>query len=178
MSLIAFVMAILVAEVMLRHSYTVTGKNLSLFFLWWHFTCAFILSFCRSLPASLPAAICFLPISFKTGQVLKGRFSNSLACVSFKRDWWFPVHYISGVDYCFVWSQPKHYITNSRSGSIKPTTCASVAQMRTRKTSYAALEAELTTTNKGAWCGASVYYPAVFHRTSNFFIKKVEYGRS
>jgi putative ABC transport system permease protein len=87
MSLIAFVIALMIVEILLPAFSHLSGKNLSLSFLnhWFIITGFFILSIITGLFAGTYPA--FYLSSFKPVKVLKGRFSNSLSAVALRKGW-------------------------------------------------------------------------------------------
>jgi putative ABC transport system permease protein len=174
MSVIAFIIALIITEIMLPAFNTVSGKNLTLSFPGDLLIMAafLLLSVITGLFAgSYPA---FYLSSFKPIKVLKGRFSNSLAAVSLRKGlviFQFIISVVLIIASVVIANQ-MHYLRTADLGFDKDQQIVIPLRSETAKNSYTALRTELRKQSQVRDAGASLYYPGIFNPSDNLFYKE------
>ena len=174
MSLIAFVFAIIITELLLPAFNSVSGKNLSLSFYENGLTIAafLVLSVIAGLLAgSYPA---FYLSSFKPVKVLKGKLTNSLAVVSLRKGLVVFQFIISVVLIIasVVISNQMNFLRSADLGFEKDHQLVIPLRSGTAKTMYTSLKTELAKQPQIESVGASYYNPGIFNPSDNLFYKE------
>ncbi|HQW92203.1 MAG TPA: ABC transporter permease [Ferruginibacter sp.] len=174
MSLIAFVFAFTLTELLLPAFNSVSGKNLSLSFSQDSLIIAvfFLLSVITGLFAgSYPA---FYLSSFKPISVLKGRLSNSLAAVSLRKGlvvFQFIISVVLIIASVVITNQ-MHYLRSADLGFEKERQVIIPLRSGTAKNMYASYKNELTKLSQIRSVGASLYNPGIFNPSDNLIYKE------
>jgi putative ABC transport system permease protein len=174
MSLIAFVFAFTITELLLPAFNSVSGKNLSLSFTDNLLIIAgfFLLSVVTGLFAGTYPA--FYLSSFRPIKVLKGRFSNSLAAISLRKGLVVFQFIISVVLIIasVVISNQMNYLRSADLGFEKERQIIIPLRSSTAKNMYASFRNELTRQPQIAGVGASLYNPGIFNPSDNLYYKE------
>jgi len=174
MSLLAFVIAIVITEIMLPAFNTVSGKHLSLSFL---NDIPIILSFLLLsvltglFAGSYPA---FYLSAFKPIKVLKGKFSNSLAAVSLRKGlvvFQFIISVVLIIASVVIANQ-MHYLRSADLGFDKDQQIVIPLHSETAKNIYTSLKTEIRKQTQVLNAGASMYYPGINNPSDNLFYKE------
>ncbi|MFZ1370232.1 MAG: ABC transporter permease [Ferruginibacter sp.] len=174
MSLIAFVFAFTLTELLLPAFNSVSGKDLSLSFSQDSLIIAvfFLLSVITGLIAgSYPA---FYLSSFKPIKVLKGRFSNSLAAVSLRKGLVVFQFIISVVLIIasVVISNQMRYLRSADLGFEKDRQIIIPLRSGVAKNMYTSFKNELSKQPQVLGVGASLYNPGIFNPSDNLMYKE------
>lgn len=174
MALMAFILAICIVKILLPGFSTISGLNLS-FSLQEDamlFAGFFVLSLITGLLAgSYPA---FYLSSFIPVKVLKGRFTNSLAAVSFRKGlviFQFVIS-VALIIVTIVIQKQMHFLRSKDLGFAKDQQIVIPLRSETSKKNYAALKNELSRSSMVKLVGASVYYPGIFNPEDNNFYRQ------
>ena len=179
MSLIAFLFAVAFTELLLPVFNNVSGKHLSLSF---SNNILFILLFILVsvitglIAGSYPA---FYLSSFNPARVLKGRFSNSLSAVAFRKGlviFQFIISIVLIIASVVISNQMK-YLRSADLGFSKDQQIVVPMHSETAKSLYASLKDELKKRSDVINVGASQFYPGITNFADNIFYKTEEVCR-
>ncbi len=174
MSLIAFVFAFTITELLLPAFNSVSGKNLALSFTdnLLIITGFFLLSVGTGLFAGTYPA--FYLSSFQPIKVLKGRFSNSLAAISLRKGLVVFQFIISVVLIIasVVISNQMNYLRSADLGFEKDRQIVVPLRSGTAKKMYTSFKNELAKQSQISGVGASLYNPGIFNPSDNLFYKE------
>jgi putative ABC transport system permease protein len=172
-SLIAFVFAFFLTEVVLPSFSTLSGKNLSMSFpgdglMIFSFLLLSILTglFAGSYPA-------FYLSAFRPVKVIKGKFSNSLAAVSLRKGlvvFQFVISVVLIIASVVISIQMK-YLRSADLGFDKDRQIIIPLRSNTAKNVYSSLKNELSTQSQISGIGGSMYNPGIFNPSDNLFYK-------
>lgn len=174
MSLIAFVFAFTITQLLLPAFNSVSGKDLSLSFTQNSLIIAafFLLAIITGLFAgSYPA---FYLSSFKPISVLKGKLSNSLAAISFRKAlvvFQFVIS-VALIIASVVISNQMKYLRSADLGFDKERQIVIPLRSGTAKNMYPAFKNELKKQTQVLSVGASFYNPGVFNPSDNLLYKE------
>jgi len=163
MSMIAFVIALGLTELLLPAFSQVSGKNLSLHFSqqWFILVGFFVLSIITGLLAgSYPA---FYLSSFQPVRVLKGRFTNSLSAVALRKGlviFQFIISVVLIIASVVIMNQMK-YLRSTDLGFAKDQQIVIPLRSTTAKNIYASLKNEIKNNPRVQSVGATLYYPGI-----------------
>jgi putative ABC transport system permease protein len=163
MSMIAFVIALVVTQLLLPLFSKISGRNLSLDFSqqWFIILGFFTLSIITGLLAgSYPA---FYLSSFQPVKVLKGRFSNSLSAVAVRKGlviFQFIISVVLIIASVVIMNQ-MNYLRSTDLGFAKDQQIVIPLRSTTAKNIYAALENNIRNDQRVKNVGASLYYPGI-----------------
>ena len=174
MSLVAFVFAFTITELLMPAFNSVSGKNLSLSFTE---NTGLILSFiglslfAGLLAGSYPA---FYLSSFKPIKVLKGRFSNSLAAASLRKGLVVFQFFISVVLIVasVVIQDQMHFLRSTDLGFDKDRQIVIPLRSDAAKNMYTAFKADLTGQSQIQGVGASAFLPGINNLSDNLLYKE------
>ncbi|HEV7620362.1 MAG TPA: ABC transporter permease [Flavisolibacter sp.] len=165
MAFIAFVFAMIFTLLLLPLFNKVSGKSLALSFQKdvWILISFFLLSFITGLLAGIYPA--FYLSSFKPIKVLKGKFSNSLAAVSFRKALVILQFVISIILIVasVVINRQMNYMQSTDLGFIKDQQLVIPLRSATAKEIYPAFKNEVIKKPGVQLAGASLYYPGIFN---------------
>lgn len=174
MSLIAFLFACVFSWLLLPLFSSMTGKTLSLSFPLHLPLIAgfFALAIFTGLLAGIYPA--FYLSSFRPVQVLKGKFTNSLAAVSFRKAlvvFQFIISVVLIVSTTVINNQMK-YLRSRDLGFEKSGQIIIPLRSQTAKQLYPALKTEFSKSREVAGVGASFYYPGILNLNDNLFYRE------
>ena len=176
MSLLAFVLAFCVTEVLLPLFNTVADKNLSLTFSnHFLFIGAFIVVAIVTglIAGSYPA---FYLSSFQPAKVLKGKFSNSFSAIALRKGlviFQFIISVVLIIASVIIAGQMK-FLRSADLGFNQNQQVVIPLRSENAKNSYHSLKDELSKQNMVANVGASLYYPGISNVADNIFYKDGE----
>ncbi|HLL43836.1 MAG TPA: FtsX-like permease family protein, partial [Segetibacter sp.] len=165
MSLVAFVIALMIVEILLPAFSHISGKNLSLSFLnhWFIITGFFILSIVTGLFAGTYPA--FYLSSFKPVKVLKGRFSNSLSAVALRKGlvvFQFIISVVLIIASVVIGDQMK-YMRTTDLGFAKDQQIIIPLRSTSAKNIYTSLKNDLRNNPQVQEAGGAFYYPGIMN---------------
>ncbi len=176
MSLVAFLFALVITELLLPVFNQVSGKQLTLSF---SANLPVIVSFiglslfAGLLAGSYPA---FYLSSFKPSKVLKGRFSNSFAAASLRKGLVVFQFFISVVLIIasVVIANQMSYLRSADLGFDKDRQIIVPLQSQTAKNAYLSLKTQLSSQAQIEGVAASAFYPGIANVSDNLFHKEGE----
>ncbi|MFI5188659.1 MAG: FtsX-like permease family protein, partial [Chitinophagales bacterium] len=163
MSMIAFVIAFAITQLLLPVFSVISGRNLSLDFSnqWFIIPGFFLLSvFTGLLAGSYPA---FYLSSFQPVKVLKGKFRNSLSAVFLRKGlviFQFIISVVLIIASVVIMNQMK-YLRSTDLGFAKDQQIIIPLRSTSAKNIYASLENDIKTNQRVQNAGASLYYPGM-----------------
>ncbi len=163
MSMIAFVIALGITELLLPAFSHVSGRNLSFDFSqqWFIILGFFVLSLITGLLAgSYPA---FYLSSFEPVKVLKGRFANSLSAIALRKGlviFQFIISVVLIIASVVIMNQ-MNYLRSTDLGFAKDQQIVIPMRSTTAKSIYASLKNEVSNNPKVQNVGATLYYPGI-----------------
>jgi putative ABC transport system permease protein len=163
MSMIAFVIALGITQLLLPAFSHVSGRTLSLDFSqqWFIILIFFILSIVTGLLAgSYPA---FYLSSFQPVKVLKGRFTNSLSAVALRKGlvvFQFVISVVLIIASVVIMNQ-MNYLRSTDLGFAKDQQIVIPLRSTTAKNIYASLKNEIKSNQQVQNAGAALYYPGI-----------------
>jgi putative ABC transport system permease protein len=165
MSTIAFVFAVILAELALPAFGAASGKTLTLSFTeqGWILGVFFLLSILTGLLAGIYPA--FYLSSFKPVSILKGKFTNSLAAVSLRKGLVVLQFVISAILIIssVVISKQMEYMRSKDLGFEKNQELIIPLRSKTARDTYLSLKSEISKLTEVKSVGASTYYPGIFN---------------
>lgn len=174
MSLLAFIFAFVITELLLPAFNSVSGKNLSLSISNKGFIIAafFLLSIITGLIAGSYPAL-YLS-SFKPVKVLKGKFSNSLAAVSLRKGlvvFQFIISVVLIIASVVIANQMK-FLRSADLGFDKDRQIIVPLRSENAKNIYTSFKSEINKFSQIESVGASEYNPGIFNPSDNAFYKE------
>jgi putative ABC transport system permease protein len=163
MSMIAFVIALVITQLLLPGFSHISGKNLSLHFSQqWFIVLGFlILSIITGLLAgSYPA---FYLSSFQPVKVLKGRFTNSMSAIALRKGlviFQFIISVVLIIASVVIMNQ-MNYLRSTDLGFAKDQQIVIPLRSTTAKNIYASLKNEIRNDPRVQNVGATLYYPGI-----------------